>query len=166
MNKYITAEEKALFRNEMKNLRLPVSSASLDAAPLPGPDLPSLSTVGAVPLLAPEELVSYKANGVRDRELRQLGKTKLAIEESLDLHGYALTEAREHLVSFLVSAFNREIQLVHIIHGKNRKGGFAVLKSRLVSWLKQISWVLAFRSARQEDGGAGALYVLLRRRDS
>ncbi len=181
MNKYITAAEKALFRNQLKNLRLPVSStssASLEglerAERLEGPGIPgrlgrleapSLAITGVIPLVEPEEEIFYKASGVKDKELKRLGRTRLAIEESLDLHGCTLIEARKELVDFLLGAFDKRIQLVHIIHGKNKKGGSAILKSRVISWMKQLSWVLAFRSARQEDGGTGALYVLLKKAD-
>jgi DNA-nicking Smr family endonuclease len=48
----------------------------------------------------------------------------------------------------------------------NSKDQIPVLKNRLVAWLARGQWarlVLAFTSARPYDGGAGALYVLLRR---
>ena len=55
-----------------------------------------------------------------------------------------------------------------IVHGRglNSKDQVPVLKTRLAQWLARGSWarlVLAFTSARPCDGGAGALYVLLRR---
>ena len=55
-----------------------------------------------------------------------------------------------------------------IVHGRglNSKDQVPVLKTRLAQWLARGSWarlVLAFTSARPYDGGAGALYVLLRR---
>ena len=57
---------------------------------------------------------------------------------------------------------------VLIVHGRglNSKDQVPVLKHRLTTWLTRGSWarlVLAFTSARPCDGGAGALYVLLRR---
>jgi DNA-nicking Smr family endonuclease len=42
-----------------------------------------------------------------------------------------------------------------------------ILKRNLVDWLSRGPWarsVLAFTSARPCDGGAGALYILLRRK--
>jgi len=39
----------------------------------------------------------------------------------------------------------------------------AVLKSHLVHWLPQLDDVQAFHTAQPKDGGAGALYVLLRK---
>ena len=88
---------------------------------------------------------------------------RLQVEMSLDLHGCTLADAKEELRDFLTQAYLKKAQLLRIIHGKNKKAGSAVLKSRVVSWLKQIPWILAFRSARQQDGGAGALYVLLKK---
>jgi DNA-nicking Smr family endonuclease len=57
---------------------------------------------------------------------------------------------------------------VLIVHGRglNSKDNVPVLKERLKVWLAHGSIgkvVLAFTTARACDGGAGALYVLLRR---
>jgi DNA-nicking Smr family endonuclease len=38
-----------------------------------------------------------------------------------------------------------------------------VLKRKVDHWLRQWDGILAFVSARQADGGTGAVYVLLRR---
>ena len=55
-----------------------------------------------------------------------------------------------------------------IVHGRglNSKDRTPVLKERLKTWLSRgraSHLVLAFATARPHDGGAGALYVLLRR---
>jgi DNA-nicking Smr family endonuclease len=57
---------------------------------------------------------------------------------------------------------------VLIIHGRghNSREGIPVLKERLQVWLTRGRigrHVLAFATARPQDGGAGAVYVLLRR---
>jgi DNA-nicking Smr family endonuclease len=57
---------------------------------------------------------------------------------------------------------------VLIIHGRGRrsKDQIPVLKERLKVWLSRGRvgrGVLAFCTARPADGGAGALYVLLRK---
>jgi DNA-nicking Smr family endonuclease len=57
---------------------------------------------------------------------------------------------------------------VLLIHGRGRNspGQVPVLKDRLKMWLtrsKLAKIILAFSTARQHDGGPGALYVLLRR---
>jgi DNA-nicking Smr family endonuclease len=55
--------------------------------------------------------------------------------------------------------------VVRIIHGKGKssEGKLPVLKGKVNSWLRQKGEVLAFCSARPNDGGTGAVYVLLKR---
>jgi len=54
---------------------------------------------------------------------------------------------------------------VRIIHGKGRGSGNRgpVLKSAVNRWLRRHGAVRAFCSARRNDGGTGALYVLIER---
>jgi len=57
---------------------------------------------------------------------------------------------------------------VMIIHGRGLSSpSEPVLKTRVFQWLQSgpwRKWVMAFASARWCDGGAGATYVLLRKR--
>jgi DNA-nicking Smr family endonuclease len=56
------------------------------------------------------------------------------------------------------------LRAVRIVHGKgNHSQQGPVLKRQIGHWLRQRGDVLAYVSARQTDGGAGALYVLLSR---
>jgi len=64
---------------------------------------------------------------------------------------------------FLTEAIKREIRCVRIVHGKglgsvNKE---PVLKNKVMRWLVQREEVLAFCQARPNDGGSGALIVLL-----
>ena len=54
---------------------------------------------------------------------------------------------------------------MRIIHGKGKssEGKLPVLKGKVNAWLRQWDQVLAFCSARPNDGGTGAVYVLLSR---
>jgi len=69
---------------------------------------------------------------------------------------------------FLAESVARGQRCVLIVHGRghNSKDQTPVLKERLKSWLargRAARIVLGFTTARPCDGGAGALYVLLRR---
>ena len=69
---------------------------------------------------------------------------------------------------FLSAAYQKGQRCVLIIHGRGRnsKDQVPVLKERIKVWLGRsglAKYVLAFTTARLCDGGAGALYVLLRR---
>jgi len=111
-----------------------------------------------------EELLFVRP-GLQQRVLRQLRRGQIAIEAELDLHGHTVPEARETLAAFLRAAQFAGKRCVRIIHGKGlgAAGRLPVLKVKVNSWLRQRGSVLAFCSARPQDGGTGAVYVLLRK---
>ena len=53
----------------------------------------------------------------------------------------------------------------NLVHGKGLGSGQRgpILKGKVDRWLRRWDPVLAFSSARQVDGGTGAIYVLLRK---
>jgi DNA-nicking Smr family endonuclease len=114
------------------------------------------------------EYVEGAIVGLDPRVLRRLRRGDYAWQAHLDLHGMTSDEARAAVDRFLVAAANAGHRCVLIVHGRGRnsKDQLPVLKERLKSWLargRAARLVLAFTSARPCDGGAGALYVLLRR---
>ena len=115
-----------------------------------------------------EEYVEGAVAGLDPRIVRRLRRGEFAHQGHLDLHGMTAEEARPAIDRFLLDAFRDGRRCVLIIHGRglNSKDQIPVLKRRLTAWLARGPWariVLAFTSARLYDGGAGALYVLLRR---
>ena len=61
-------------------------------------------------------------------------------------------------------AHRRGWRCVRVVHGKGlgSPGKTPVLKGKVQSWLIQKNEVLAFVQARGDEGGAGALVVLLK----
>lgn len=104
--------------------------------------------------------------GLQHSVTRKLRRGQYAIEAELDLHGATVVQAREAVLSFLKNAMDQDKRVVRIIHGKGNtsEGKLPVLKGKVNSWLRQKKEVLAFCSARPNDGGTGAVYVLLKRR--
>lgn len=104
---------------------------------------------------------------VRDRHspdlIRQLERGRWPIGATLDLHGSTLDEARERLDRFLRSCTEHYIRCVRIVHGKGygSKDGESVLKTTIRRWLTQLSSVQAYVQCNENDGGAGAVLVLL-----
>jgi DNA-nicking Smr family endonuclease len=98
----------------------------------------------------------------------RLHRGDFSIQEHLDLHGLNAVQAREAFESFLQKALRSGKQGVLIIHGRGiSSAGEPVLKNKVCQWLTRSrwrKWVIAFTSAQAYDGGAGATYVLLRRR--
>ena len=68
---------------------------------------------------------------------------------------------------FLKAAQTRRHLCIRVIHGKGRKNVEQAprLKPAVNQWLQRNNKVLAFCSARMNDGGTGAVYVLLKRED-
>ncbi len=115
-----------------------------------------------------DDYIEGVAVGIDPRLVRRLRAGEYVYQAHLDLHGMTSEEARRAVESFLTQAYQSGKRCVLIIHGRGRnsKDQIPVLKSRLATWLARGQWarrVLAFTSARACDGGAGALYVLLRR---
>ena len=102
--------------------------------------------------------------GVPSAALRKLKRGGWVLRAELDLHGMTGDQARLAVADFLHHSLRRDIRCVRIIHGKGlgSKNREPVLKHKVRHWLIQREDVLAFCQARQVDGGAGAVVVLLK----
>jgi DNA-nicking Smr family endonuclease len=111
----------------------------------------------------PGQALSFSRPGVQRQVLRDLRRGS-SVEDELDLHGLTVAQARPLLIEFLNASRQRQLRYVRIIHGKGMRSqtGEGVLKARVASWLSQRHDVLAFREARAEQGGSGAVNVLLK----
>jgi len=109
--------------------------------------------------------LGFRRDGISDAVLRRLRRGEYSIRDEIDLHGLTQDEARAALGGFLVEAVAHGQRCVRIIHGKGLGSGHRgpVLKSAVNRWLRRHGAVVAFCSARRNDGGTGALYVLLAR---
>lgn len=111
-----------------------------------------------------EELL-YLRDGHDPRLLRKLRRGQIAVQDEIDLHQMNLTTARECVREFLAEAITQGYRCVRIVHGKglrSRQG--PVLKTLVDGMLRQRGDIVAFASARHQDGGIGAVLVLLQRR--
>lgn len=113
--------------------------------------------------IGPEALLSFKRNGVQDKQLDKLRSGQLSWKAAVDLHGCTLEQAREAVLQLLDEAKRDGVQVIKIVHGKGQINGQALLKTAVNGWLRQLHPVLAFVSAPPRDGGNGAVLVLLRR---
>ena len=118
--------------------------------------------VGDPDIASGEELV-FAREGIQKMVLRKLRRGQYRVQAEIDLHGLTVPEAKEEVRAFLANALERQFRCVRIIHGKGLRSGHRgpVLKSAISGVLQRIGPVLAYVSARQVDGGTGALYVLL-----
>lgn len=116
-------------------------------------------------LLETGEHLSYTQPGVQRSVLKKLKTGQYSIQSEIDLHGLTVSEARLELSDFLRAAQQRRHLCIRVIHGKGRKQAERAprLKPAVNQWLQRNNSVLAFCSARSNDGGTGAVYVLLKR---
>jgi DNA-nicking Smr family endonuclease len=122
---------------------------------------------GRRPLDLPDtqEYVEWVSPSYRIDIVRKLREGRFSVQDCLDLHGLILEEAKEGVDAFLAEALKKRLRCVKIIHGRGlRSPSGPVLKEALIEWLACRHWkkIIAFVTARQCDGGLGALYVLLK----
>jgi DNA-nicking Smr family endonuclease len=115
-------------------------------------------------LLEVDEAMSFRRPGVGIDVARKLRRGDWSIQAEIDLHGYRTDDAREALATFLREAVRQGLRCVRVVHGKGlgSPGKTPVLKGKVHSWLVQKNEVLAFVQARADEGGAGAVVVLLK----
>lgn len=127
-----------------------------------------VSGEGAFDFAETDEYIEGSVPGVDKRVLLALRRGEYALQGHVDLHGMTKPDAKDAVDRFLTQARRDGKRCVLIVHGRglNSKDHIPVLKEQLRVWLQRGrigKAVLAFASARPHDGGAGALYVLLRR---
>ncbi|HWV97746.1 MAG TPA: Smr/MutS family protein [Xanthobacteraceae bacterium] len=149
-------ETAAAAARTMKSTKPTASATHPSSVPTPArrPNQPS------VPPLAP----------LGRRERSHLSRGRLEIDARLDLHG--MTQARAHraLLHFLQRASGDGLRFVLIVTGKGRTAGpeseRGVLRRQVPEWLSLPEFrvfVVGFEQAHIGHGGAGALYVRVRR---
>lgn len=134
----------------------PMSRKLVEAPPAkvvkhPDPPLPPLTMLGR-------------------RERSQLSRGRKEIDARLDLHGMTQERAHRALATFLQRASYDGMSFVLIITGKGRTGGLdserGILRRQVPIWLGLPEFralVVGFEEAHIGHGGAGALYVRVRR---
>jgi DNA-nicking Smr family endonuclease len=115
-----------------------------------------------------DEFIEGSLPSLDPRLLRKLRAGEIALQGHVDLHGLTREGAKRSLEQFLLSSRQAGKRCVLVVHGRglHSKDQIPVLKASVQLWLTRgriARWVLGFTTARPHDGGAGAVYVLLRR---
>jgi DNA-nicking Smr family endonuclease len=116
-------------------------------------------------LCVTQEYVEWINHDLKGDIIRKLREGRFSVQDCLDLHGFTLEGAETEVEEFLGESLKKRRRCVKIIHGRGlRSPKGPVLKEALIKWLssRHRKNVAAFVTARQCDGGLGALYVLLR----
>ena len=157
----ITGEERAEFKEAFKETR---------------PLRPDLMAAPAQKTKAPG-----KGGGLDGNTADRLRKGTMDPDARIDLHGMTEDRAHRALLTFLKAAQRNGARLVLVITGKGAPAADTdapfdmererrtrgVLKSAVPRWLAEPGFaglIADSRSAHRKHGGAGALYVYLRKR--
>lgn len=174
-------DEATLFRQEMTGVEPLASTTKLRIKKAkdnsPGLEARRLAAVASdnryqdrlsekeIELISPHAILSFQRPGIQHGVFRRLRLGKYLPDAQLDLHQMTVRQARTEVQRFIEDCLAADICCALILHGKGegRKPHPALLKSCVAAWLPQMDQVLAFYSARNNQGGTGATYILLRK---
>ena len=116
--------------------------------------------------LTGQNIAAAKPQMIEPARLRRMARGLLG--DRIDLHGLNQDQARAELIDFLVDCARRGVRGALIITGKGTLGD-GVLRRRVPDWLTEAPLrplVAGISEAHRRHGGAGALYVALKRREA
>lgn len=176
----LSDEEIALWVEVAKSVakRRGASLPTIRSPNPPAPPQPSAAPTAAPPARPPKPSSPPPLAPLERRLKRDLARGRSAVDSAIDLHGMNQAEAHHALRGFLVHAQSQGHRLVIVVTGKggpkSRPDSASwieepgVLRRLVPHWLREADLravVLGFEEAGRAHGGAGALYVRLRRRD-
>lgn len=104
---------------------------------------------------------------------RRIKRGQLEPDMSIDLHGHTLAKAHQRLDRALAEAVANGVRVLLVITGKSRAGGGSqdrpgrgAIRAEIAHWLDRSPFathLASIRNAHPRHGGAGAIYVIMRR---
>lgn len=146
-------------------------SEALNAAPRP----PTPTPARAPHTPRPKETEAARFEAGDPGLAKRVARGRLAIDATLDLHGYSQREAQTRLAHFMDFAALRGDRVVLIITGKGavdsedhrpfEEAPRGILRLRFLDWIETAPLrerISSVRQAHQKHGGRGAFYVFLK----
>jgi DNA-nicking Smr family endonuclease len=170
-------EDRGLFRQAMRGVRRLEAANRLPYVPRrPRPRARFAraerravlqESLGASSPLTPVEesgdALLFRRPAISEAIFRRLRAGQYRVDAEVDLHGLTAAQVEPFLHDVLAESLRTGTRVLRVIHGKGLRSGHRgpVLKLVASSYLCRINAVLAFASAREVDGGSGAILVLL-----
>ena len=99
---------------------------------------------------------------------------------SIDLHGYTLEEANKYIESFIIKSYQENINKLIVvtgkgIHSQNEKDPYvskdlSILKYSVPEFISNnknlMKIIYEMKDAKVEDGGSGAFYIFLKKKQT
>jgi DNA-nicking Smr family endonuclease len=149
---------------DVKRVRPAPPPVQRAAPPPPARPKPVMPRAAPPPSRRPA-LTPGSASDTDGRTIRKLVRGQIRPEAALDLHGHTLARAHASLHRFIARMQGHGARCVIVITGRGAQDG-PTLRAEVPRWLNEPALrklILGFSEAQPQDGGAGALYVLLRR---
>ena len=127
--------------------------------------IPKTDTANSGLVTGPANLSQAVYAGIDRSSAKKLQKGKMVLEARIDLHGLSQFAAYQRLQHFIQKSRQEGLRTILVITGKG-KAGRGVLRENVPQWLSESPLseaIIAFGASRPQDGGAGALYVRLKR---
>ncbi len=177
MARRLAPEERALWQKVIATVR-PLHPQGVEEAPSPQPvaeapppippKKPRPQAKPAVAVAAPRATPGTTLDGTWDR---RLGRGLVQPDLTVDLHGHNLDTAYLMLDSRLEQAIGMGARVLLLITGKAPEGDRwpvkrGAIRAAVGDWLaasRHAREIAAVRGAHPRHGGAGALYIVLRR---
>lgn len=183
----LTPEEAQLWRRVAATVTPlhPKPLPKVAVADLPAPPPPPKRVRGRVPdpLPVPPPPPAPRrpltAHGLDSTWDRKLARGAFEPDRTIDLHGLTLDGAHARLDSAIAEALAAQARVILLIAGKprphdehghpdhsGRSHRRGVIRAKLLDWLaasRHAGRIAAVRPAQQRHGGAGAVYVVLRK---
>jgi DNA-nicking Smr family endonuclease len=163
----LSAEEDALWRRVVESV-IPLHGAAEQAEPQAPPTPRIESAPRPAPAAAPRKAIpGTTLDASWDR---RLSRGLVQPDRTLDLHGHNLATAHDRLDRMLARAIGEGARVLLLITGKppaDTSGKRGRIRAAVGDWLavsRHAAAIAAVRGAHPRHGGAGALYIILRRR--
>jgi DNA-nicking Smr family endonuclease len=162
----LSAEEAALWRrvvDSVKPLHGPLPKVAEAPAPSPPPK------IAARPRVVEPSLKAGPGTTLDGSWDKRLSRGLVQPDRTVDLHGHSLATAYDLLDRRLEQAVTTGDRVLLLITGKARAGTErrGAIRAAVGDWLaasRHAGDIAAVRNAHPRHGGAGALYIVIRRR--
>ncbi len=174
----ISNEDKNLFAQALKgvsqikatsviaskvNYRKPDSQRTIHARNQVADDCTPLSHTSSNQV-SQHEALFFQHPSIRKQEIDKLRKGQFQIEITQDLHGLTELAAEQAIHQFIQEGMQFNCRYGLLIHGKGYRSEseHPTIKNLVNHQLRQYENILAFCSAKQKDGGVGAVYIFFK----
>ncbi len=117
----------------------------------------SSSTFLNLPPVSAEQVIGRNKTDIGYHAYLDLQSGQMHSQARLDLHHSNAEQAVQKLNAFFQECDKRQVKYCLIIHGK----GSGIIKAVVQHYIECSAKVAAYHSARQQDGGTGAVYVMM-----